>query len=219
MFVDRREDAERQFRLLLEQDPEYLLDLSFPPDVRALFDTVREQVLQAQHQAAAQRAREEAERRAREIDRIRRQQEREMRLRELASTETIETHNSRWLAMLPFGIGQFQNGHEALGWGLLISEVLLAGASLTSAIIWNSLADEPAHPEALEQNLRLLNAISSGLFYATALGGILDAQLRFVPVHRTTRERDLPPELEPDYEEPTVDVAISPFGGSFQLRF
>lgn len=234
MFVDRRDAAERQFTLLLEQEPSYLIDVSFPSDVRTLFETVRTEVHERRRIAEEERRREEAEQRAREIERLRRQQEREMRLRDLARTETVEIQNSRWLAMLPFGVGQFQNGHETLGWILLVSEALLGAASITSAIIWNSLGDQRRLPEdsperasavELESNLRLFNAVSGGLFYATAVAGILDAQIRYVPYHRETRERPLPPDLEPDYdpaedvEEPAIGVSLSPFGASFQLRF
>lgn len=231
MFVDRRDAAERQFGLLLEQEPSYLIDVSFPSDVRTLFETVRTQVLERRRVAEEERRQAEAEQRGREIERLRRQQEREMRLRDLARTETVEVQNSRWLCMLPFGVGQFQNGHDTLGYLLLVSEALFAVASITSAVIWNSLADqtivdlpdvERDAARDLQGNLRLFNAVSSGLFYATAVAGILDAQLRYVPYRRTTRERPLPPDLEPDYEEgetPDVSVSISPVGASFRLSF
>ena len=230
LFVDREDDARGQFRLLLADDPDFVLDETLPSTIRTVFESVRDQFLEERRVAQEAQRLREAEQRAREIERLRRQQEREMRLRDLARTETIETQNSRWLCMLPFGVGQFQNGHDTLGYILLVSEALFAVASITSAVIWNSLADQTIVdlPDAervaardLQSNLRLFNAISSGLFYATAVAGIVDAQLRYVPYHRTTRERPLPPDLEPDYEpeEPDIAVSISPFGASLRLSF
>ncbi len=40
-------------------------------------------------------------------------------LEKLASEETVVQHNSRWLALVPFGVGQFQNEQTVAGLGLL----------------------------------------------------------------------------------------------------
>ena len=57
----------------------------------------------------------------------------------LASQESVVVRHSRWIAALPFGVGQFQNGQEGLGYALLVSEALLAGASITSGVIYMEL--------------------------------------------------------------------------------
>ena len=37
---------------------------------------------------------------------------------------------TRWLALVPFGAGQFQNGEKNLGYVFLSSELLLAGSTV-----------------------------------------------------------------------------------------
>ncbi|MGB0680833.1 MAG: hypothetical protein ACPGUV_14375, partial [Polyangiales bacterium] len=46
-----------------------------------------------------------------------------------------------------------------------------------------------------EKALRLTNWVSTGLWAGTAAAGILDAQLRFVPVEQDVRPRQVPQEL------------------------
>ena len=50
-------------------------------------------------------------------------------LEELAGTETVVERHSRWLALVPFGVGQFQNGQTADGWLFLVGEGLLGEAA------------------------------------------------------------------------------------------
>ena len=47
-------------------------------------------------------------------------------LERLASEELHVRHNSRWIALIPGGVGQFQNDQDALGWTLLGGEAALA---------------------------------------------------------------------------------------------
>lgn len=221
MFVDRRQDAERQFALLLEDAPEYEIDQSFPLEIKRVFSAVQERLEERRRLEEEERRRREAEERAREIEALRRAQGRELRLRELARTEAVEVRNSRWIAAIPFGVGQFQNGDDTLGWILAVSEGALAVGSVVLAVIWSSLADQNpsdadrAEAVLLESNLRLANQITGGLFWLTAIAGVVDAQIRFVPVTREERQRDLPPDLA----EPSLDLGLGPGGVSARIQF
>ncbi len=223
LFLSRQEDAERQFRLLLEQDPTYRIDPLLPLAVRQTFAAVRDR-LEEERRAEQERLRQEEEaRRQREIERLRRVQEREMRLRDLASTETVEVENSRWTAAIPFGVGQFQNGDDDLGLILLLTEGALAAGSLGTFIAHEVVrseveATDTRDPDAplVGRALRIANWISTGLFAATAVIGVLDAQLRFVPFRREIRERELPPDL---LEPGDLDVGIGPTGASLRVHF
>ena len=220
MFVDRREDAERQFALLLRDEPDYEMDQSFPLEIKRVFSTVQDRMEAERAREEAERRRREAEVRAREIEALRRAQERELRLRELARTETVEEQNSRLVAMVPFGIGQFQNGHETLGWIFALSEGALVAANLVFTIAWASLVNEDpggelAEADLLEDNLRLGAQLSGIAFWVTAIAGIIDAQARFVPFTREERERPLPEDLR----EQTLDVGLGPTGASLRIRF
>lgn len=221
MFVDREEEAERQFELLLNDAPDYEMEESFPQEIKRVFYSVRDRLQTVRAREEVERRRREAEVRAREIEALRQAQERELRLRELARTETVEVQNSRWVALVPFGVGQFQNDHDALGWIFAVSEGALAVSSIVLAVLWSSLGDE--HPsteelpeaELLERNLRVASQITGGAFWLTAIIGVIDAQLRFVPSTREERARELPEDLQ----EGTVDLGLGPTGVSLRLRF
>jgi hypothetical protein len=205
LFLGRSSDAERQFIVLLRENPDYQLDpLRFPREVLALFGTVRERV--HQEREATERDRAQREQAAR--DRTARDQQaaarRLARLEELAAHETVVTTNSRWLAFVPFGVGQFQNGNDGLGAVLAVSEAVLLATSITSFAVHLSVRDQilrspvPENGQPLpdqesarnaEAAWRITNWISSALFAVVTIAGIVDAHARFVPEIRTTRTR------------------------------
>lgn len=205
LFANRRADAEHQFELLLQEDGSYEVDpVMFPTEVLDVFAAVKARMRDTI--ANAQRAREEEEaRRQREQNEAQaREAERHRLLLDLAQTEVIEHQNSRWIAFVPFGVGQFQNGHNGLGWALAISEGLLGALSITSYLLWASLIGEkPAEAdldraELAERAFRISNWVTTGLFAALAITGVIDAQVRFVPSIREQRRRPLPDALRPN---------------------
>lgn len=230
LFLGRRDAAAEQFRQLLQAEPSYQLDpLGFPAAVLELFGEVRTELETA-------RAQEEEERRAR-LEQLRRErletllqrEERLTRLQELARQETVETRASRVVATLPFGLGQFQNGHTSWGRVFAATETTLLVFSVAT---WGwhrwlrSQADEVPPNEAdrftrQERAARISNQLSMSLFAAVTLAGVLDAHLRFVPVRSRTRERDLPPDLDLDLpeEEPSLELGVGLGGASLRLRF
>lgn len=214
LFLGRKSDAEAEFTRLLETDPDYeLLEANFPQAVVSVFREVRDRV-RAQRDDARRRQNEqvEAERRAREAM-LAAEEARLARLTKLASEETVELRNDRFIAAIPFGVGQFQNGHNILGWTLAVSEALLLSTAVVSWAIHRSLDTSldkqiPADRVAFENArtaAKITNWVSMGLFTGIALGGIVDAQLRFVPYVRETRPRslDLGPEAV-DTEAPSA---------------
>jgi hypothetical protein len=89
---------------------------------------------------------------------------------------------SRWIASVPFGAGQFQNGNDDLGWALLITETVLLGSSVALYVAHEDLRGVVPESEAKlvveeEAALRIGNWISLGLFAAVATAGIFEAQL------------------------------------------
>lgn len=222
LFEGREADARAQFTRLIESNPDYILDsVAFPAAVYAMFSEVKAQVrAEAAERAATQEA-AERERRERAIRQLVAQQERIARLEVLAQEVTVEESNSRWIAALPFGTGQFQNGHRTLGLGLLTAEIFLATTSVATFIYHQFLlerADAMERPVddlllRLDRGVRITNQISTALLGAVALGGIIDAQIRFREGGSTTRRRELPEDLqgiEPleDPEAVTVQVNV-----------
>jgi hypothetical protein len=202
LFLGKRDESRAQFRLLLAQEPNYTLDpLAFPTEVVSLFDTVKAE-LQAQlvqARAEQQRQREEEQRLAQE--RARRERENLERLFRLAQEAETRTENSRWVATIPFGVGQFQNGHKNLGVALAVLEGLSGAASIATYVGHQQIADDQPSRAAEEETerveglWRVSNQVSFGVFAALALIGIIDAHVRFVPMRVTKQPRELPPDL------------------------
>ena len=227
LFLGKKQAAREQFRALLEEDPEYDIDpVAFPEAVVQTFQEVQQEV-------AAKRAREdalEAVRRQREqsdeVEELIRQQERIRALEELAAVETVEKVNSRWIAALPFGIGQFQNQDRPLGIMFAVTESAFLVASIATFIGHNSLRDENPAPSEIdrarrvERALRIGNWVSVGAFLSFAVAGVIEAEVRFKPVIRTTRKRELPEDTRsPQTTGPQIRLELGLTGGRMRLDF
>ncbi|MCZ6807554.1 MAG: hypothetical protein O7F08_11415, partial [Deltaproteobacteria bacterium] len=139
LFLDKKEAAREQFRLLLDEDDEYDIDpIAFPEAVVQTFQEVKREVeIERAREEALQVSRQQQER-TEELERLIRQQRIEA-IEELASTETVERVNSRWIAALPWGIGQFQNQNRKLGIMFAVMESAFLAASIATFVGHNSL--------------------------------------------------------------------------------
>ena len=201
MFLRETPKAEQQFERLLLLEKDYVLDpIGFPHDVQVAFERVRTRLAEAR----AEKAKADAEeaKRAREAQRHKRidQRRRIERLRTLAGTERVEQRRSRLVAMVPFGVGQFQNGHDGLGMFFAVAGGTLLAANLTSYFWREAIIDGDTNVESTADVLQYSTNISAGLLVAVALAGIIDAQLRFTPSASFDRRRKLPPELMEKFE-------------------
>ena len=203
LFVGAKDEARTQFRQLLQQEPDYALDpLAFPTEVVALFDEVKNEVRREleRKRAAEETEKQEAERAARAAEQLQRQNL--SRLRALAEQEVELTRNSRWIATVPFGVGQFQNGHKGLGVALAMAEGLAAVTSVATFIGHQNVADDRPTATELRETQRLegswfkANVASFTTFAALALVGIIDAHVRFMPARVRSAPRPLPPDLD-----------------------
>lgn len=213
LFLGETDHAERQFERLLELDLNYVLDpLAFPEEVQRVFRRVKKRL----EQAAVAQAKEEAEARDKQLAEQQRwqrlQTERNQELLKLATTERVEIRYSRLTALVPFGVGQFQNGDSTLGWTLAVAQGLLLATAVTTYLLHDSL--RAGRPEDLgearfaERAYRYANQASASLLGLLMVGGIVDAQVRFRPGRTLERERPLPPELLPQ-ETPRVSVSAT----------
>ncbi len=202
----RKEDAERVFERLLVEDPRFDPDpLTFPTDVLNDFIDVRSRIRQRLNDAAAAAARLDAERRGREELEKKRQAERLRILEQMASEEQITVRHRRLVAFVPFGAGQFQNGQYALGWIFLGVESALAIGSGVTFIPYTdainrrneeSRAGDPDHKSDLyASRARTAQIVDWSLVGGLVLvmgGGILQANLAFVPESAETKTRSIP---------------------------
>lgn len=201
----KKADAEGVFEQLLRDKPDY------QPDslrvtlqaIDALIDVrsrMREELasIQAERvkQAQEQKAKADAERQNAVL--------RLAMLEKLASEETVVETSSRWIALVPFGIGQFQNRQTALGWTFLASESLLIAGSAISQVVGiynvNQMNDASASGDVIRAKGYHDRAVAA--FYTTdsftagfalvAIAGIIHAQATFVPEHVEVRARPLP---------------------------
>ncbi len=170
----------------------------------------------AQQQAHQQQ--EEEERRKREAAEKARLEARVKELEKLASQETVIIPHSRLVAMLPFGIGQFQNGKSTLGWFFLLTEgaAVLTTFALFGPYRYNvdqyySVLNDPApavpsdrqnHANQyalVAQDIRTADFITLGVLGALVIGGIVEAQIHFVPERTYTRPRKIAASIVPTF--------------------
>jgi hypothetical protein len=126
-------------------------------------------------------------------------------LETLATEEVVIEKHSRWVALVPFGVGQFQNGHDALGAAFLTGESILALGSIVCAAM--TLVREGQANDAFAQTQGTIaqqygqqakewfvaGDLFVGGFALVAAAGVVHAELTFVPEHVEVRKRALPP--------------------------
>lgn len=227
LFLGKKDAAREQFRLLLEEDPDYDIDpVAFPEAVVQAFQEV-------QKEGAADRARRDAleaarrkRERSEEVEELIRRQQRNETLEKLAAEQIVEKVNSRWIAAIPFGVGQFQNENRKLGIMFATTESAFLAAAVATFIGHNSLRDENPAPSEIERAsrvekaLRIGNWVSVGALLSFAVAGIVEAEVRFRPVIRTTRKRELPSDLDgPQTTGPQIRLELGVTGGKLRLDF
>lgn len=184
---DLVESARKQFLALLRERPDYELDkFVFPASVVELFEEVREA-------------------HADELERLRREASQTNRRSDESNTLYIERKVVRRqpaLNLLPFGIGQFQNGQSSKGYAIAgIQVAALAVQATGSAVIW-SVRDPrsgliPAEDFPTARAWRIAQIAAGATFGATYAISVADGFANFEPrsVHIRTRDNP-PPELD-----------------------
>jgi len=228
LFTNQPTAADHQFERMLQQDASYQIDpVGFPAEVEQAFSAVKVRWQRARADAEAEAARIEAQTRAETAERARIEQARNAELLRLAETVRVERVNSRWLAMVPFGVGQFQNEHTDLGYVLAITEgALMATAAATW--FWHVLlereydrivaeGDVSLAPREIDRAnfqvelARTTNRVAVVLLTAVMVAGVIDAQWRFRPTTSTEVRRPL-------HTEPTPRVAFMVGPAAMALR-
>jgi hypothetical protein len=222
----RAEEADAPLRDAIRDNPQMQQpdSLVFPQPVIERFLRVRQG--QMDEIRAAERARiEKAQEALRAKQRAQQaEQARLAELERLATEETVIVRNRRAVALLPFGVGQFQNDDTALGWLFLTSEVVLGGIALTSLVVRSHLVTEANRTgntlDNDDVNQRLADwqttlELSSWGFLAVAAAGIVEAQLSFEPEFRTTRRRPLP--RNSSAPAPSAAFRLAPVAGGLSL--
>jgi hypothetical protein len=211
-----RASARAAFVSLLSLDPDHALDpFLVEPKVVEFFDQVKQE-----HEPALaplrerRRALEEQQRLA---DAARERLLHDEQARSGPASKVIRVERRLYLFnWMPFGAGQFQNGHVGKGAAIAAGEVVLAAVNLASILIHNQIAENPSRrcspsqpvgcsrPPYTDADRRLLarldtlKYVTAGLFWAVYAYGVVDAHVYYVP---------------------QVETELSPQGGSVKLSW
>ncbi len=172
--------------------------LVFPGEVVDRFlrvqQEMQDEIRKAEQETVARAVAEAARRQKLENERWARM----LLLERLAAQEVVIERNRRWIAALPFGVGQFQNRDDGLGYLFLTTEAVLGLTALTALSVHTNIqtnADRTSEGSAVPGVNERLDAwhlvlrSSSWAFVGVAAVGILEAQLSFVPEFRRVRKR------------------------------
>ncbi len=201
--LDRNDEADLQIAEILRKNFQFSPDpAAFPQKVVDRFTVVRGRLRQELEAEQEKRAQQEREQRL-AAERLKQAEEKWLKtVLAAASEERVVIPNSRFVASLPFGVGQFQNGNARLGMAFAVSEALLGSITLVTSqtlayyASFNPYAQPKATKDALATNRLIslrLNQISFGAFAAVALTGIIQAHVAYVPEIVSVRKRNLPP--------------------------
>lgn len=218
--------ADEPLRAAIRQNPQMKApdSLVFPPQVIDRFLRVRETMFDVIRKAEDERVKRAQELALQQEQRAKRERIRVAGLERLAQEETVITPRTRWLALVPFGVGQFQNEDKPLGFVFLTSEILLAATTLTALgvethlVLATSQVDKPdPSNKARIDNWNSALDYSAYAWLGVSLLGILEAQLSFVPEQRQVQKRDLPPELRPQTSSLRLAPNAAPVPGGAVL--
>ncbi len=209
---NRKDDAHKLWeKVIRETKGQYQPDpLTYPTDILNDFIDERTRMNDEIKQQQQNEQSIEAARRKKEAEEKAKLEARVHELEALVTAETVIVENSRWAALVPFGVGQFQNGsgHKALGWFFLLTEG--AGVAATFALIFpwlynvNQFNAAVSGPGSLQgrtnlanqyavvlQDIRTADFILLSAVGALAITGIIQAELAFKPIVTFKRTRKL----------------------------
>jgi hypothetical protein len=191
--------ARAAFVSLLSIEPDYALDpFLVPPPVVEFFDRVkREHEPQLAPLRASKRA---AEEQARLAEEARRKLLLEEQARSGPPAKVIRVQERIYLFnWMPFGAGQFQNGHKAKGTAIAAAEFALAGVNLGAILLHTQIADDRSRrcssaqpsgcsrPPYTDSDRVLLARIdiakyaAAAAFWSVYALGVYDAHRFFIP--------------------------------------
>lgn len=203
MALHRDQDADDQMKVIILEDPRFRPNAAiFPSLVMDRFTMMRQQ-LEPEIKKREQELLMQEELLRIDADNKRKAAAMRLeRLRDMASEEVLIHANSRWIGFIPFGVGQFQNRQNALGWTFLTIESLAASASIASFLVNQSIQSryqqgvtDPQVASDASKKATLVNYISFGTLIGAGIFGVAHAQWTFVPEHREIKRRPLPAEL------------------------
>jgi len=130
----------------------------------------------------------------------------------LVPKETV-TRRSRWVAFVPFGVGQFHNGDPVKGSLFLTGEVLSLGANIATYVAAERLRGSDGYYSAADarraRTLRVAQYASLGVFAGLVLWGVVDAALNMHTEEHSVEMVPCPQDPVPDQPASRGDARAS----------
>jgi hypothetical protein len=198
----RPEEAKNAFREVLLVDPDTELDPFYVPQrVVDFFDQEKKEL---EPQLAPIRAQKRAEREVRRKQSEaeaskRREEDQQRRIRaQQPNVERRVIQREFWVSLLPFGLGQIQNGDRSLGYTLATLQIIFGAASAGSALLIEGLRDNTTqkfgNPQyGIATKLEIVKWIGAAAFYGLWAGGAVDAAIHFKPETQLQDKLIVPP--------------------------
>ena len=207
VFEKDEASAGKEFLAILSSQPDYRLDpLVEPESAVKLFDKVRAENAEKLQKIKAGL---EAERKRREAELKRKNAQPKLQL--VIERETIT--RSFWANFVPFGVGQFQNGHRVKGWILFSAQIGLGVASLSSAIVYRvTFANQsivPAEDVSSARALSAVQVITGAAFFAAVAYGIVDALLYYEPAKKREKRYQRKLTLSPTFAPERAGLSLN----------
>jgi hypothetical protein len=192
-FLEDLESAQRHFEKLIRLRPRFKLDpVKVPPPAISFFDKLRDNL------------KEEIARIGEALQKHAAEEARKMRLANQVRIRRDVKVNSRTVAFLPFGVGQFQNGDQLLGQAFLTSELLTALSSVGFFLAVESMRTESGRFRTSDvtrarqfRNVQMLTGVTA---LALAILGVAEAQFSFQDRTTLKEERIMSGKVEPTVE-------------------
>jgi hypothetical protein len=187
-FMKKMPEARHEVVSILSLRPGYELDPIVEPPVAVRFFQHIRREQDERLQEVRQRQLEEEEYQRKEIERKKAAAHAKA---ERVFVERTVTRRSRLIALVPFGVGQAQNGDYGKAWLFGVSEAMFGALSLAS---WITLTQRyptgkyPSNEQDLQTTLMTVQLASGAAFWGMLIAGIVEAQVRLVPESVKTRE-------------------------------
>jgi hypothetical protein len=212
-------EADAQIEKVLRDNPGYAPNpVLFPQEVVDRFSEVHARIKPELDRIAEQRAKDALKKRLADQKAHDQDEAWIAELQRMAGQQKRVEVNSRWVAMIPLGVGQYQNGNVGLGALFTVSELLLGATSIASAVVVNnyykfdqSRCDLVCY-QSLSNNVAaaaLVNRIAFGALIGATVAGIVQAQVGFVAERSTSVPQPVPPRPK---VTPTVTAGPGSFG-------
>ncbi len=208
-YQSKNQAATASFIELLNLEPDEELDPFYvSPRAISFFEQVKSGAEEALRPIRERKRAEAEERRrvAEEEATARKQRELEAEERRLTALrppimERRVVQREFWVTMMPFGVGQMQNGDQSLGTALATSEIIAGATSAGSALLIEALRTQSTGKFSdssylIASRLQAAKWIGAGIFYALWVGGAVHAVVRYRP-ESTPTELVLPSAAEP----------------------